>query len=96
MTEAVEARHWLVRGHVQGVGFRMYVQREAGRLDLKGHVRNTVDGAVEVVARGESALLDRLEVMLKQGPSASVVNSVESSQYEGDTSTLSPRFSIIS
>ena len=46
-----------VRGMVQGVGFRWFVQREAARLGLDGWVANQVDGSVEVVAEGPDAAL---------------------------------------
>ena len=45
-------RHFLVKGRVQGVGFRWFVQREACQLGLRGWVRNTADGDVEVMAAG--------------------------------------------
>ena len=44
--------HFLIQGRVQGVGFRWFVQREAGLRDLRGWVRNTEEGEVEVVASG--------------------------------------------
>jgi len=44
-------RYYLVKGRVQGVGFRWFVQREAAELELRGWVRNTDAGHVEVVAR---------------------------------------------
>ena len=44
--------HFLIQGRVQGVGFRWFVQREARMLDLRGWVRNTEEGEVEVVASG--------------------------------------------
>ena len=52
--------HFLIQGRVQGVGFRWFVQREASELDLRGWVRNTEEGDVEVVAAGEPGDLDEL------------------------------------
>ena len=68
--------HFLIRGRVQGVGFRWFVQREAGELELRGWVRNTEDGDVEVVATGEPADLDELRAGLRQGPRGSRVDRV--------------------
>ena len=66
-----------VRGLVQGVGFRWYVEREADRLALDGWVANQSDGSVEVVAEGESDGLDRLIVALWEGPAGASVRDVE-------------------
>ncbi len=60
--------HFLIQGRVQGVGFRWFVQREAGELGLRGWVRNTEDGEVEVVASGSEADLAELRASLRQGP----------------------------
>ena len=60
--------HFLIQGRVQGVGFRWFVQREASELELRGWVRNTEDGEVEVVAAGEAGNLDELRVSLRRGP----------------------------
>jgi acylphosphatase len=60
--------HFLVQGRVQGVGFRWYVNREAGELGLRGWVRNTEEGDVEVVASGEEADLAELRSSLRRGP----------------------------
>ena len=68
--------HFLIQGRVQGVGFRWFVQREAGELDLRGWVRNTEEGDVEVVAAGEAADLDELRSSLKRGPRGSRVDRV--------------------
>ena len=56
--------HFLIQGRVQGVGFRWFVHREASELDLRGWVRNTEDGDVEVVAHGEEADLAELRASL--------------------------------
>ena len=60
--------HFLIGGRVQGVGFRWFVQREAAQLDLRGWVRNTEEGEVEVLAAGASEELDRLRRSLERGP----------------------------
>ncbi len=68
--------HFLVKGRVQGVGFRWFVHREASELDLRGWVRNTVDGDVELVVAGEEAELEELRGSLKRGPKGSRVDRV--------------------
>ena len=50
--KTTEARRFLVRGRVQGVGFRWFVEREAHILGIAGWVRNNADGSVEVLAMG--------------------------------------------
>ena len=67
----------MVRGSVQGVGFRWFVQREAARLDLEGWVANQSDGSVEVVAEGVQDALGLLVLQLWEGPSGSSVSDVE-------------------
>ena len=66
-----------VRGYVQGVGFRWFVQREAARLGLDGWVANRADGSVEVVVEGRQPQLDQLVLQLWEGPSGSSVSDVE-------------------
>ena len=66
-----------VRGQVQGVGFRWFVQREAARLGLDGWVTNQSDGSVEVVAEGPEATLEELVLMLWEGPSGSGVSGID-------------------
>ncbi|MBV8674095.1 MAG: acylphosphatase [Acidobacteriaceae bacterium] len=69
-------KHYLVKGRVQGVGFRWFVHREASVLGLKGWVRNTEDGHVEVVASGEPEQLSELETALHKGSRGSRVDAV--------------------
>lgn len=69
--------HYLIRGAVQGVGFRWFVMREAHRLRLHGWVSNLPDGTVEVMADGPAPLLGELQRALARGPSTAKVSSVE-------------------
>lgn len=73
----MQARRWLIRGRVQGVGFRRFVQREAGELCLGGWVRNLDDGRVEAFAQGAAEALDALQGRLWQGPRWGEVRDVE-------------------
>ena len=66
-----------VRGQVQGVGFRWFVQREAARLRLDGWVANRSDRSVEVVAEGPETALGQLVLQLWEGPPGSSVGGVE-------------------
>ena len=68
--------HFLIRGRVQGVGFRWFVHREASELNLRGWVRNTDRGEVEVVAAGDPADLEELRLELRKGSRGSRVDAV--------------------
>ena len=67
---------FLVRGRVQGVGFRWFVRRHGERLGLVGVARNLADGRVEVLASGPEEALSALEALLRDGPSAARVEQV--------------------
>ena len=73
----ISARRWIVRGAVQGVGFRFFVQRRANELGLHGWTRNLDDGSVEVYATGQSTPLSKLAAALHTGPQMAHVRSVE-------------------
>jgi len=77
---ATEARRFIVRGRVQGVGFRWFVEREAHTLGIAGWVRNNADSSVEVLAMGSPEQLSGLRSRLQQGPRAARVDAVE--QFE--------------
>ena len=81
---------FVVRGRVQGVGFRWFVLREANGLDLEGFVRNLPDGSVEVLARGPTPAMARLEGHLASGPNAAAVESVEKHDIPHDTELPKP------
>jgi acylphosphatase len=69
--------HVLVRGRVQGVGFRWFVRETARDLGLAGWVRNRPDGTVEVAAEGSAVTLERLRDELRKGPPGAAVTSVD-------------------
>lgn len=71
------ARRFLVRGRVQGVGFRWFVESEARNLGIAGWVRNNPDSSVEVLAMGSRDQLSNLRSRLQQGPRAARVDNVE-------------------
>jgi acylphosphatase len=77
-------RRWVIRGRVQGVGFRWFVMREAERLKLGGYVTNLPDGSVEVVSEGPEASLEMLEQHLRRGPSHAQVDDVARLQVPGE------------
>ena len=82
MTEPNQARRYTVRGRVQGVGFRWFVEAEAHKLQIAGWVRNTADGAVELLAIGTAAQLKALQGKLWQGPRAARVDDVDEREAE--------------
>jgi|HubBroStandDraft_4_1064222.scaffolds.fasta_scaffold513962_1 acylphosphatase len=71
------ARLYLVRGRVQGVGYRDYAQRVASTLGVTGYVRNLDDGRVEVYAAGPPDKLSDLAAALRRGPRFSEVRGVD-------------------
>ena len=75
--KSVEARRFVVRGRVQGVGFRWFVEREAHMLGVAGWVRNNADGSVEVLAMGTREQLAGLRSRLREGPRAARVDDVQ-------------------
>jgi acylphosphatase len=68
--------HFVIRGRVQGVGFRWFVHREAAELGLKGWVRNTDAGEVEAVASGAPDDLAELRAAIRKGSRGSRVDAV--------------------
>ena len=80
-----EARQFVVRGRVQGVGFRWFVEREAQALGIAGWVRNNPDSSVEVLAVGTREQLSALRKKLREGPRAARVDDVQ--EFEAPAST---------
>ncbi len=78
--KAIETRRFLVRGRVQGVGFRWFVEREAHTLGIAGWVRNNADSSVEVLAMGTRINSMDCVHALQEGPRAARVDQVEESE----------------
>ena len=67
----------VVRGRVQGVGFRYFVLREASHLGLDGWVANEPDGSVRLVAEGDREDLDRLAERVSVGPTGAHIADLD-------------------
>lgn len=83
-TENVRAHIW-VKGRVQGVGFRAFVEYSARQINgLTGWVRNVGYDTVEAIAEGQRDKVDRLIEAMKQGPRSA---RVDQSNVEWETVT---------
>lgn len=74
----------VVRGRVQGVGFRAFVEEEALARSLAGFVRNRRDGSVEALFAGPPAVVAAMIAACRQGPPAARVEAVEVFETSGD------------
>jgi len=70
----------IIRGLVQGVGYRAFVEHEAGRRNLHGWVRNRRDGSVEAVFAGPQDAVEAIIEDCRRGPSAARVNTLDRRQ----------------
>jgi acylphosphatase len=78
--KTAQALRFVVRGRVQGVGYRWFVEREAHVLGIAGWVRNNADGSVEVLAMGSRDQVLGLRSRLRAGPRAARVDDVEEAE----------------
>ena len=76
------ARHFVITGRVQGVGFRYFTQDVARREGVTGWVRNLPDGAVEALVEGDAEAVTRVERALRAGPRGARVETVHVDQHE--------------
>lgn len=74
--------HVIVRGRVQGVGFRFETRAQARRLGVAGWVRNLADGSVEALVEGEAAAVDALLAWMEHGAAGAAVTSLDTSPAE--------------
>jgi acylphosphatase len=80
----MRARHLLITGRVQGVGYRDWMAREAGRLGLSGWVRNRADGKVEAVVGGSEPAVEALLTLVRRGPVLARVDAVDERFWDGE------------
>jgi len=73
----VRAKHIIVHGRVQGVGFRFFVQHVGNRLGLCGDVRNCPDSTVEIIVEGDAGRIADLIEQVEKGHSLARVQHVE-------------------
>jgi acylphosphatase len=83
MSEDRIVRRALIRGRVQGVGFRMWVEDEAQTRGLDGWVRNRRDGCVEAVFAGPPAAVEAMIAASRRGPPLARVEAVDVREAEG-------------
>lgn len=82
-------RHIVVRGRVQGVGYRAFVEDEARQRGLRGWVRNRRDGSVEAVFAGPAADVEAAIEACQRGPFSARVSALD--QREGTEVDLAER-----
>jgi len=84
----------LVHGRVQGVYYRAFTSRLAKSLSLKGYVRNTAAGNVEVVAEGPKDMIEELLRQLKIGPEDAIIEKIDTkwSDYTGKYTSFDVRY----
>ena len=71
------ARRFIVKGRVQGVGYRFFAIRAANRLGVVGRVRNLPDGTVEAIVEGTADAVAEFRAELWRGPAYAQVSTVD-------------------
>jgi len=84
----------VIRGRVQGVGFRRFVYKQAQQFGVGGWVRNNPDGSVETEACGDISTIQLFIAAMHKGPFFSRVDEVEESRREALTSPPTTEFTI--
>ena len=67
----------MIRGRVQGVGFRWFVYDTAVSFGLSGWVKNLCDGNVEAVFEGEKSAIEAAIKQCSEGPRSAVVSGID-------------------
>ena len=91
MSSGRHTKRLVVRGRVQGVGFRYATVHAARRFGVTGWVRNRGDGSVEAVVHGSVESVQAMVEWARRGPDAAVVESLEVLEAEGEFSDFEMR-----
>lgn len=86
--DAVIARHLVVSGRVQGVGYRYAMTVAARAMDVVGWVRNRRDGTVEAVVQGDNASVDAMLEWCRRGPPGSRVTGLAAREVNANPALL--------
>jgi len=76
----MKAYQIIVKGRVQGVGYRWFARQSAEELGIRGYVRNLPNGDVEVLAQGDDETVDALIERLRRGPSFAHVMDIQAQE----------------
>ncbi len=77
-------RRVIIRGHVQGVGYRAWVEYRAREAGLHGWVRNRRDGSVEALFAGTEKIVNDIVLSCRQGPPSARVGDVTEEAADAD------------
>jgi acylphosphatase len=81
-------RRVTIRGRVQGVGYRAFVEHQAVALGLEGWVRNRRDGSVEALFAGPANVVSDMVALCRRGPSYAHVDAVDEEPANSDALNL--------
>jgi len=88
----------MIKGRVQGVGFRYWVEQEARARGLEGWVRNLRDGSVEALFAGPADVVSEMIAVCRRGPPSARVKAVQEEPTSPDALNLrrpGERFSVL-
>lgn len=92
--EKMERAHIFVSGIVQGVYYRYNAMKKANQFNLKGWVRNLIDGRVEIVCEGKRGDIEKFIEWCKKGPPGAYVEKmiVEFQEFQGEFDRFEIRY----
>lgn len=84
-------RHLYISGQVQGVGYRIYMEKRARAASVTGWVRNRQDGTVEAVVQGSPEAVDAIITWAWRGPPGATVTEVQVAEGTGEYESFETR-----